>query len=174
MNKYITKILITIIITLVILILMKSNSGFKNSFYEKVYNTSFSFAKVNKLYEKYVGSFPVLDKYNEAQPVFKETLTYKNKSKYKDGVKLEVESNYLVPISESGVVVFVGEKDGYGKSVIIQRIDGIDELYGNIDTVNVELYDYVKKGTLLGNCNDYLYLVYKKDGKVLNYEEVFK
>lgn len=174
MNKYITKILITIIFTLVILILIKANSRFKTIFYDKVYNTSFSFAKVNKLYEKYVGSFPSFDKYKDAVPVFKESLTYKEKSKYKDGVKLEVQSNYLVPINESGVVVFIGNKDGYGNSVIIQRIDGIDELYGNLDTINLELYDYVKKGTLLGNCKDYLYLVYKKEGKVLNYEEVLK
>ena len=55
-----------------------------------------------------------------------------------------------------------------------KRIDGVDEWYGNIENVNVKLYDYVSKGELLGDCNNYLYLVYKKDGKVLNYEEYLK
>ena len=36
---------------------------------------------------------------------------------------------------------------------------------------NYKLYDYVKKGDVLGTSNKNLYLVFKKDGKVLNYEK---
>ena len=70
--------------------------------------------------------------------------------------------------------MFIGPKEEYDNVIIIQRIDGIDEWYGNISNVNVKLYDYVKKGSLLGEVYDYLYLVYKKDGNVLNYEEYLK
>lgn len=171
---YLTKLCITMIITLVILILIKSSTNFKNIFYEKVYNTNFSFDKLNMLYTKYVGDFDVLDKYVKSKAVFNETLLYEKKEEYKEGVKLTVEDNYLVPINESGIVVFIGEKENYGNTVIIQRIDGIDEWYGNISNVNVKLYDYVKKGELLGEANNTLYLVYKKQGKTLKYEEVFK
>ena len=59
-------------------------------------------------------------------------------------------------------------------TVIIQRIDGVDEWYGNVENVNVKLYDYVKKGSLLGEANNNLYLVYKKDGNTLNYEDYLK
>ena len=101
-------------------------------------------------------------------------LTYKNKEKYEEGVKLTVDKNYLVPVNESGIVVFIGEKEKYGNTVIIQRVDGIDEWYGNIENTNLKLYDYIKKGTLLGEVNDYFYLVYKKNGKALNYEDYIK
>lgn len=168
------KLLISIVITLVILILIKASSGFKNSFYKSVYSDNISFTKLKEVYNKYIGDSNILDKVVKTETVFNEKLSYKKQEKYQDGVKLEVGSNYLVPIEESGIVVFIGEKEGYGNTVIIQRIDGIDEWYGNIDNVNIKLYDYVKKGSLLGEANNNLYLVYKKDGNVLNYEEYLK
>lgn len=168
------KTLITVIITLVILILTKSNIKFKTIFYKNVYEKNISFASLNNLYNKYIGSLDIFDKVVKTESVFSETLTYKSKEKYKDGVKLSVDSKYLIPINESGVVVYIGEKENYGNVVIIQRIDGVDEWYGNIDNVNVKLYDYVNKGTLLGEADKCLYLVYKKDGNVLNYEEYIK
>lgn len=168
------KLLISIVITLIILILIKSSSGFKNNFYKSVYSDNISFAKLKDVYNKYIGDSNIFDKVVKTETVFNEKLSYKNKEKYQDGVRLEVVSNYLVPIEESGIVVFIGEKEGYGNTVIIQRIDGIDEWYGNVDNVNVKLYDYVKKGSLLGEANSDLYLVYKKDGNALNYEEYLK
>lgn len=171
---FFTKLLISIILTLIILILIKSSSGFKNTFYKHIYGTNISFTEVKKLYDKYIGDSDIFDSVVKTETVFNEKLTYKKQEKYLDGVKLDVSSNYLVPIEESGIVVFIGEKEGYSNTVIIQRIDGIDEWYGNIDNVNVKLYDYVKKGTLLGEANKTLYLVYKKDGNVLNYEEYLK
>ena len=55
----------------------------------------------------------------KVEPVFNEQLTYNNKESYLDGVKLKLENN-LVPINESGIVVFIGEKEGYGNTIIIQ------------------------------------------------------
>lgn len=168
------KLLLSIVITLVILILIKSNSNFKNNFYKQVYSNNISFTKLKGIYNKYIGNFDVLDKVIKTEAVFNEELTYNSKEKYLDGVKLIIDSNYLVPINESGIVVFIGNKEGYGNTVIIQRIDGIDEWYGNIENINVKLYDYVKEGELLGEASNNLYLVYKKDGNILNYEEYLK
>ncbi len=171
---FVTKLLISVIFTLTILILIKSSTSFKNTFYKKVYGTNISFVELKKLYNKYIGDSDILDNIINTDTVFSEKLTYKKEEKYLDGVKLSVESNYLVPISMSGIVVFIGEKENYGNTVIIQRIDGIDQWYGNINNVNVKLYDYVKKGTLLGEADQNLYLVFKKDGNTLNYEEYLK
>ena len=44
-------------------------------------------------------------------------------------------------------------------------------VYLNGENVNAKLYDYVSEGELLGEASNNLYLVYKKDGNVLNYEE---
>jgi stage IV sporulation protein FA len=172
--KYLSKILIVIIITLITLILLKTNTKFKTLFYKNVYETNFSFASLNKWYKDKFGSpIPFSDVIkNSTSSVFNEKLEYKEKSKYLDGVKLEVSKNYLVPALESGMVVFIGDKDKYGSTVIIQQIDGIDVWYSNINASSIKLYDYIEKGSLIGEVKDnYLYLVYKKDGKVLNYED---
>lgn len=168
------KLLVSIVITLIILILIKSSDNFKNLFYKNVYSNNISFTSFKNIYNKYIGKIDLFDKVVKTETVFKENLEYKNKEKYLDGVKLSVDYNYLVPSNESGIVVFIGNKEGYGNTIIMQRIDGIDEWYGNVDNVNVKLYDYVKKGELLGEANNILYLVYKKDGNVLNYEDYIK
>lgn len=170
--KYVYKFLILIVLTLFVMIMLKSNNKFKKKFYEYVYEKNFSFAKLNSLYQDKFGSqIPFLDiAKNNNKQVFNEFLEYKDKSDYKDGVKLVVSSNYMVPILESGLVVFIGEKDGYGNTVIIQQVDGIDVWYGNISNTSIKLYDYVEKGNLLGECSNELYLVFKKDGNRLDYE----
>lgn len=173
-NKFIIKTLVLIVVTLSVLIGLKSSLKFKTIFYEKVYNTHFSFAKVNKLYQDVFGSpIPFKDLLKkESMPVFNEKLSYKTASKYYDGVDLEVDDNLLVPILESGMVVFVGEKENYGNTVIIEQIDGVDVWYGNVTNLNIKLYDYVEKGNILGNADGKnLYLVYKKEGKNLDYSK---
>lgn len=167
------KLLISIIITLIILILIKSSNNFKTSFYKEVYNTNISFAPLTNLYNKYIGNLDILNSFVNTQTVFNEQLDYNRIEKYLDGAKLKLNNN-LVPINQSGIVVYIGDKEGYGNTIIVQRIDGIDEWYGGIINTNVKLYDYVEKGSLLGEIKDYLYLVYKKDGNVLNYEEYLK
>ena len=173
-TSIINKALISIILMLIVLIFIKASSSFKSEFYDKVYGSNFSFSYFNNLYNKYIGNLDIIDTDVKVDTVFNETLTYKNKEKYEEGVKLTVDKNYLVPVNESGIVVFIGEKEKYGNTVIIQRVDGIDEWYGNIENTNLKLYDYIKKGTLLGEVNDYFYLVYKKNGKALNYEDYIK
>lgn len=171
---FVSKLLITIIITLITLIFLKSSNKFKTFFYNKIYDNNISFTTINKWYENHFGSsipFKELVK-KDTQTVFNDKLEYTKKEKYLDGVKLSVDNNYLVPTIESGMVVYIGKKDGYGNTVIIQQVNGIDVWYGNIDNQNVKLYDYVEKGKLLGDVkNKNLYLVFKKDGKVLSYEK---
>ena len=173
-SRYIIKIFICIIVMLILLILFKKDPEFKMNFYRNVFETNISFAQINSIYEKYMGSsIPFKDYFIKgSEPVFEETLTFHSSSSYLDGVKLVVEKNYLIPVLEDGLVIFVGEKDGYGRTVIIGQSNGIDVWYSNINNVAVSLYDYVSKGSLLGDCkDDYFYLVFKKNGQVLNYEE---
>ena len=168
---FISKLLITIILTLITLILLKSNNKLKTFFYNKVYDNNISFATINKWYENHFGSsipFKELVE-KDTKAVFNNKLEYSKKEKYLDGVKLSVDKNYLVPILESGMVVYIGKKEEYGNTVIVQHVD---VWYGNINNPNVKLYDYVEKGKLLGDVkNNNLYLVFKKDGKVLSYEK---
>lgn len=172
--NFFSKILFCIILVLVILICIKSSDEFKTNFYKYVFETNISFAQINKIYEKYAGSsLPFKELFiKDVEQVFNENLVYEEKSKYLDGVKLQVDSNYLVSSLKDGIVIFIGEKENYGYTIIISQVDGIDVWYSNIDNPALELYDNVKQGSLIGNAkDDYFYLVFKKDGQVLNYEE---
>lgn len=176
-TKYITKLLIVTVLTLLTLITLKSNTSLKTKFYKEVFTKNFSFAKVNQLYQTYFGS-PIPFQEFIKQPVttvFQESLAYQDQSLYRDGVKLTVDKNYLVPNMESGMVVFIGKKEGYGQTVIIQGMSGVDTWYGNLADVNVKLYDYVEKGDLIGQVKDRsLYLVFQKEGKNLDYKDYIK
>jgi len=164
------KLLVTIIITLIILIIIKSNKVFKKNFYKYVYESNISFSKINKLYKEYFGNILPLN-IKDLEPVFNEKLIYEEKEKYLDGVKLIVGENYLVPSLNDGVVVFTGYKENYGNVVIINQSDGTDLWYGNLDNINVKLYDNIKKGQYIGNVKNELYLVFKKNGNILDYEK---
>ncbi len=173
-SKLLIKLMICIVLFLSVLIILK-----KVDKDNKVYNfitSNISFAKINNYFKKTFGDIIPFENIvkEEITPVFSENLTYEDESIYKDGVKLSVGSNYLVPILESGIVVFKGEKEDYGNTIIIEQIDGIDVLYGNLDSISIDIYDYVNKGEFLGEVNNDLYLTFSKDGKYLDYKEYIK
>lgn len=153
--------------------MVKQNPNLKGILKENVYEKSFKFTKSKKLYEKYFGNILSLDKViKEEQPVFSEKLSFEKSENYEKGVKLKVPKNYMVPTLESGIVVFIGEKENYGNTVIIEQVDGIDTYYANVNTNNIKLYDYIEKGELLGETKgSNLYLVFQKNGEYLDYHK---
>lgn len=171
--KSISKLLICGILLLICLCSIRVNSNFKDWINKNVYQTNFSFAKFDKFYEKYFGSILPLSNLNpDPSMVFDEKLVYKSSEAYKEGVKLVVGDNYLVPILESGIIVFSGNKDNYGNTIIIQQVNGIDLWYVGVENSNYKIYDYVEKGKLLGeSINSEIYLYYQKAGEFLDYKE---
>ena len=167
-RKVLNKLLLSITIFLIGMILVKTNPKLKETIKTKVYEESLPFQKLKNTYNKYLGNIVEVE---ETKEVFNEKLSYTNIKKYKDGVKLQVSDNYMVPTLESGVVVFIGEKENYKNTIIVEQVDGIDVFYGNIKSDNIKLYDYVEKGELLGEANKELYLVFQKDGEYLDYKE---
>lgn len=171
--KFISKILILAVLFLGSLIFVKTSSINKQLFYDALFKENISFAVINKMYNQYLGDIlPFKDIVKDNKPVFEEKLTFTESNIYKDGVSLAVVNSYLVPSLESGIIVFIGEKEGYGKTVIIQQTNGVDVWYGNITNVSVKMYDYIEGGSLIGETvDDKLYLVFKKEGKVVDYKE---
>ena len=172
--KYGIKFLIMVILTLTTLIVLKKNPKLKSKFYMEIYENNISFASINYFYKNTFGSPIPFSEYFEDKttPVFNEKLKFYNSDDYLDGVKLIVSKNYLVPSLESGMVVFIGDKDNYPNTIIVEQVNGVDVWYSNVENINVNLYDYIDKGSLLGSTiTDELYLVYKKNGEVLNYND---
>ncbi len=169
-NIYITQILLGIILFLVSIIYIKSSDKNLLLYKEYVFTESLPFTKIKNIYENMFGE--VIPKGNQDKTVFSGSLVYKNIEDYLDGEKLTVSPNSLVTNLNGGIVVYIGEKEGYGNTVIVQGNDGADIWYGNIANVNVKLYDYIEKDTTIGETiDDILYLVIKKNNEYLKYEE---
>lgn len=172
--RYFSKILLAIIFTLISIIYIKLKPNFHDNYEAIFFKDSISFATINSWYQKYFGNIVPLTDVTEksTEEVFNETLTYETMEKYLDGKLLTVSNNYMVPTLASGVIVYLGNKDNYGNTCIIQGTDGVDIWYGNIVTDNLNLYDYVKKGTFIGPTNSTnLFLVFMKDNNFISYEE---
>lgn len=166
------RLLLSILVFLIMAISIKKIDGAKEFITKNIYTDNISLAKIKSLYDKYLGGIIPFDTNNNSQMVFKDTLSYKSKINYLDGVELTVDNKYLVPVIKSGLVVFIGSKENYNNVIIIQGEDGIDIWYGNMETSSVKLYDYIEAGSLLGEVkDDKLYLVYSKNGEILNYED---
>lgn len=156
---------------ILVLLISMANETCRNYIKKYLLETNFEFSKISSIYNKYIGK---LTDDNIEVVSSNQLLEYTKEEKYIDGVKLTVSENYNVNLLESGIVVFIGEKEGYGNTIIVQQSNGIDAWYGNIQNSNVKIYDYIEKGTIIGNANNILYLVFQKNGENLNYEDYIK
>ena len=78
----------------------------------------------------------------------------------------------MVEVLVPGIIVFDGEKDDLGNTIIVQGNDGVDVWYSCVTMKEKGLYDYVSKGDILGISNDvYVTISIYEDGKLLDYEE---
>lgn len=174
-KSYMINLLIRCVIVFLILfsfaIIYKSESNLKEKISPYFFEENISFTKIKKIYDKYLGGLLPIKKEDNVTEVFNEKLNYNSSSIYYDGVKLSVLENYLVPAIDEGMVVFIGDKENYGSTIIIENLDGVDFWYCNITNTSLKLYDYVEKGNLVGEVSNDLYMVFSKDGKYLNYEE---
>jgi stage IV sporulation protein FA len=170
-KKYLKSLFIRVLISIILFLITSIFVNYSNKnllLYKKyAYDKSFNFRGITKIYNKYFGK--VLPE-AKSVAVASNKITYSAANTYKDGVVLSNVSS-IYPY-KSGIVVFIGNKDDYGNTVIIEGMDGIDYWYGNVTDLNVKLYDYVESDIIIGNAkNNKLYLVFMKDGKALNYED---
>lgn len=167
------KSLIVVVVFLGSLIYIRQSDENKNNFKKFVYSNSLSFAKIYNLYNKYLGDvIPFKNAYKDnTMVVSNEKMTYSNITKENNGFILDVSSEYAISALKSGIVVEKKKNSDYGNMIKIQDKEGLNITYAMASEINVELYDYVEKGELLGKANKKLYLIFEKDGKYLSYEK---
>lgn len=174
-KKYLKKLGIRVGIVLIIFLSLAITCNYSDKFKDVitkyVFTESISFTKIKNIYNKYLGGILPIKKEVDTKKVFNEKLNYSNLSLYYDGVNLTVSDGYLVPALREGMVVFIGNKDNYGNTVIIEDLNGTYIWYGNISTTSLKLYDYIETGSYIGEVNKNLYMVFSKDNKYLSYEE---
>ena len=171
LNGLVKRTMICFVFVLLVLAISLTSETGRNYIKKYLLETNFEFSKINSIYNKYIGK---LNNENIETVNSNQLLEYTKEEEYKDGVKLTVSENYNVNLLESGIVVYIGEKEGYGNTIIVQQSNGIDAWYGNIENVGVKIYDYIEKGSIIGNASNTLYLVFQKNGENLNYEDYIK
>ena len=170
-RDFVIRCMLCIIIFLVISIICYFSDNNLLWFKNNVYNNNLNFVYFNKIYNKYINKYLPFDIYEE-EVVMSEGLVYKDKKEFLNGVSLNVGKNYNMYSLCGGIVVYIGEKDDLGKTIIIQGTDGVDYWYSNIDNLSVNLYDYIEKDVLLGvSKSENIYLTFFKNGEYINYEE---
>ena len=171
-SKIFSKILLSIIFILISCIYIHLDKNNLAKYQKFVFTDNLTFAKINDAYHKFFGSlFPSVVN-NEESIVANNEVSLNEITEYQDGYKIK--SSSPISVLESGIIVYLDEKEGYGKTAIIQGINGYDIWYGNLTDESVKLYDYVEKGSILGNCLDgFYYNVFYKDGNKISYEEYF-
>ena len=170
-NNLCMRILLSIAFILFILILKKCNNSLVQNFKNNLFNRSFNFIKVNKVSQKVLGK-DVFYYQNTGDITEVMASSFDSKTKYYDGEKFNISSNLPIGSISSGVVVFIGNKNEYKNTIIIQGIDGFNIWYGNIKDVNVKTYDYVQEGNLIGAADgDFIYLLIEKNNKYFTYDE---
>ena len=171
-KNLISRVLITVIFVLGSIIFTNVSDDNKALYQKYVLEDSLEFTKINELYQSIFGDVDITKKDNPDSEVVFGDVTYTNIEPFKNGVKLTVDINEAISVITSGIVVFIGEKEDLGNTIIIQGNDGVDIWYSNITENDIKVYDYVEAGSILGSSNsENIYITINKDGEFINYEE---
>ena len=122
-SKYIselfTRTLLSVILVLLCAIFVNSSDANLLIFKIKLFNETLAFTKINSLYAKYFGDI-IPDKVTNSIPVFENTTNTSTIEQEGNSYFVSLNSN-TYSFLESGVIVFLGEKEGFGKGTIKKK-----------------------------------------------------
>lgn len=75
----------------------------------------------------------------------------KKRIRFHKGVDIPAPKGSDIMAFNDGVVTFTGVKNGYGKTVVVQQIDGRDALYAHMSSYVVKVGDAIKRGDHIGH-----------------------
>lgn len=166
-EMFIFKILGSACLVLVVAILFRNGEGklepIKN-FVTQSMEQDFQFTAVSDWYEEQFGKPLALlpseknEDANEAEVTQEYALEaariLEDFEENGQKVSIETEKGAAVNAMSEGRVRYVGNEDGFGKTVIIQHADKSETWYGNLQSIDVSLYESIKKGTSVGLASD--------------------
>jgi stage IV sporulation protein FA len=124
-------------------------------------NQEFQFAMISSWYEDAFGKPIAFLPANQTNEVAKTETGEENalpvigkiKESFEangEGVIIETDKDAKVEALSGGIVIFAGVKEHIGKTVVIQHSDESESWYGQLDAIEVNLYDPVTKGEEIG------------------------
>jgi stage IV sporulation protein FA len=168
---FIFKVLASACLVLIIAIMFRNQTTALDparEFVTKSMNEEFQFAAVSDWYEGTFGKqLALLPSTEQEDPAVSET---DSKQQYalpasgkileefgQDGQKITIETGKgaAVEAMNGGLVRFIGQQEGFGQTVVIQHADKTESWYGNLNSIDVTLYQYIEKGTTVGKATDY-------------------
>lgn len=164
--KIITKILLSLIFLFGSLIFTSLKDEYLVMYKKYVFDSTFNFMEFKNFYNKISGK-----KEDKDVMVMGTGLEYTSITPYLEGESLTIDKEVPINILNDGIVVFVGEKEGFNNTVIIQGSDGYDIWYGNLENIDVKIYDYVDTNKIIASATDNLYLLITKDQEHYTYDE---
>lgn len=165
---FMLKILASACLVLIVAILFRSDTEraepIKN-FVTNTMETDFQFAAVSDWYQEQFGKPLALLPMKEQEakvPDSSSNTHYALPASGKiledfgdNGQRITIETGKDAPVEamSEGLVRFVGEKEGFGKTVIIQHADKSESWYGNLADFDVNVYEYISSGVSVGKAS---------------------
>ena len=173
LGKYLRVLIIKTIIVIVIFVsfyiyINMSNIN-KNKIEKIIYKSNISFAKIYDIYQKYFNFNLFKEKINDTINVSTTDFKYSKVLKLDNGYLFYTDNNYAAAL-KSGILVDKKKTNKYNNIITIQDKSGTEITYGYLNSVDVRLYDYVKKDEIIGSITNKLYIKIKKDGKYVSYK----
>ena len=99
--------------------------------------------KINQHYSNFIpNNLPV-------KGIVTKGISYK-KNKEHNGIDIAATLNSSIEPAQEGLVVFAGDLDNYGKTIIISHPNNYFTLYSHLSALKVKQRDYVKIGQKIG------------------------
>lgn len=175
LKRLISRTLIAIILLLIGIIFYKTDTSNKELINKYLYEDNWDFINVKNIFEDKIGKIIPVSKTNSELVMSNGDFTT-NPYVFKNDLTIfSLKEDTNITTLCGGIVVFMGNKDNLGNTIIIQGNDGIDIWYSNITNSNISLYDYVDKNTIIGeSVNKSITLKISKNGNFISYEEYIK
>lgn len=170
-DKYLNSLFIRTVISLLLLIITSvliNITSVYNTLYKLIYEMDVDYSYISSKTKYIIGNIlGNKDKYVSSNKLF-----YKEIKEYGNGYKLMTDNHYIINAIKSGTVIFIGNKDSLGPTVIVESASGVCFWYSGLENISVNLYDYIDTNTIIGSTlEDYLILTISKDNEYLSYEE---
>ncbi|MGR3765203.1 peptidoglycan DD-metalloendopeptidase family protein [Rossellomorea sp. NS-SX7] len=164
-ETFMMKILGAGIMVLITAIMFKSPSPVfdeAKSVVNRTMETEFQFAAISSWYEDQFGkplallpggtedkdSSSVVNTEEYARPASGKVV--ENFKANGQGIMLETGFGEDVAAMKGGLIIFAGKKDKLGNTVVIQHEDKSESWYGHLESIEVNQYEYVDKGSAVG------------------------
>lgn len=165
--KLIIKIICSLVLVTAVYMIMRSESpqiADQQHFIQEVMSRDFNVMGVMAWYEKNLGTEPAFlpkiikrEEEQELEPNLDYVvpvsggLVISSFGQDQQGIMIKTADRSMpIEVVKEGWVVFVGEKEGLGQTIVIDHRNGEESWYGNLQDIQILLYDWVDQGEKIG------------------------